>query len=200
MTSAFCFDLDGTVTAREVIPMIAAEVGYYEELHALTEATIKGIIPFESSFRLRCKILADVPVSRVREIVRTAPLFPMIAEFIRTRPDNCYIVTGNLDVWVEPLISTLGARFFSSIGLVEDDRLVRVGRVLDKGDAIAAIRASHDRVVAIGDGMGDVAMFEKADVRIAFGGVHAPIETLVQLSDIVCLSEIALCNVLTGLS
>ena len=55
-STAFCFDLDGVVTSQELLPLIAEELGYYEEIKALTDATIKGIIPFESSFRLRCRI------------------------------------------------------------------------------------------------------------------------------------------------
>ncbi len=53
--------------------------------------------------------------------------------------------------------------------------------------------------MAVGDGMGDVGMFEASDVRIAFGGVHEPIQTLVEVSDFVCFTENSLCNVLSTL-
>jgi phosphoserine phosphatase len=199
MTTGFCFDLDGTVTAREILPLLATEIGYHEEILALTDATIKGIIPFSSSFRLRCKILSDVPISRVHEIISTAPLFPKISDFIRRHQSQCYIVTGNLDVWVAPLISTLGVRAFTSRAETDGDQLRGVASILDKGTAIEALRGKHERIVAVGDGMGDVAMFEKADIRIAYGGVHKPVEALSQLSDLVCNSETALCNVLETL-
>jgi phosphoserine phosphatase len=199
MTTAFCFDLDGTVTSREILPMLAAEIGYFEEIRALTEATIKGVIPFDSSFRLRCKILADVPISRVHQIISGTPLFPRIAAFIRQHPDQCYIATGNLDVWVDPLIATLGVRSFTSRADFEGDQLKGVAAILDKGDAVKALRVGHDRIVAIGDGMGDVAMFEKADIRIAYDGLHQSVEALTQLSDMLCKSETALYNVLETL-
>jgi HAD superfamily phosphoserine phosphatase-like hydrolase len=200
MNDAFCFDLDGTVTAREILPMLAAEVGFYEEIRALTDATIKGIIPFDSSFRLRCKILADIPIPRVHAIIRSAPLFPKIVRFIDARRDRCYLVSGNLDVWIKPLIDELGVEAFTSAASVAGDRLLGVASVLDKGRAVEAVRSRHDRIVAIGDGMGDVAMFEKADVRIAFGGLHRPVEALLQMSDMLCLSETALVNVLETLA
>ena len=33
---------------------------------AVTEQTIQGEIPFERSFRLRCRLLRDIPISSVR--------------------------------------------------------------------------------------------------------------------------------------
>ena len=200
MSTAFCFDLDGTVTSREILPLIAAEIGLYEEMRALTDATIKGILPFESSFRLRCRILADVPISRVRSIIAETPQFANITAFIKARPQNCYVVTGNLDVWVEALIARLGVTAFTSRANFEGDRLISVEHVLNKGEAVEVVRQSHHRIVAIGDGMGDIPMFEQADVRIAFGGLHPPVEALVECADMVCLSEASLLRVLEGLA
>jgi phosphoserine phosphatase len=47
--------------------------------------------------------------------------------------------------------------------------------------------------------MNDVDMFANADVRISFGGVHEPVQTLVQMSDIVVYTESALCRTLRTL-
>jgi HAD superfamily phosphoserine phosphatase-like hydrolase len=200
MSTAFCFDLDGTLTARELLPVIAAETGLQAEIEALTLATITGILPFESSFRLRCRLLADVPVSRVRAIVADLPLFGRILDFIRARPDDCYVITGNLDVWVEDLLGRIGARAFSSSALVRNDRLAGVTGVLDKGAAVQVVRRNHSRIVAIGDGVGDLAMFENSDVRIAYAGLHAPVPTLVASADMVCMSETALIRTLEAMA
>lgn len=194
--TAFCFDFDGTLTRRELLPLIAAEVGLYEEIMALTQATIQGVLPFESSFKLRCKLLADVPVSRVQDIAARVPLFEGIAAFIRSRPEDCFIVTGNLDVWIEKAARKVCPNVFASRALIEQDRLIAPESVLDKSTAVAKIRESHDEIIAIGDGLGDVAMMEAADLAIAFGGLHSPVETLVQISDVVCPSEESLLNVL----
>lgn len=194
--TAFCFDFDGTLTRRELLPLIAAEVGLYEEIMALTQATIQGVLPFESSFKLRCKLLADVPVSRVQDIASRVPLFEGIAAFIRSRPEDCFIVTGNLDVWIEIAARKVCPNVFASRAIVEDDRLIAPESVLDKSTAVRKVRESHDEVIAIGDGLGDVAMMEAADLAIAFGGLHSPVETLVQISDVVCPSEESLLNVL----
>lgn len=199
-STAFCFDLDGVVTSQELLPLIAEELGYYEEMKALTDATIKGIVPFESSFRLRCRILSDVPISCVRQIASQVHLHRRIVSFLHAHPDNAFIITGNLDVWIADLLRELRVACHSSIGTADGDKLTGVKKVLNKGDAVQLLRQRFDRIVAVGDGMGDVNMFEKADVRIAFGAVHPPIESLVQLSDFLCFSEEALCQTLSTLS
>lgn len=196
MNTAFCFDLDGTVTRDEILPVLSREIGLFEEIAALTEATIKGVIPFRKSFLLRCRLLSDIPVSRVQDIVREIALHSEIAEFIRSNRDRCFIITGNLDVWVGGLVESLGCRCYSSTATVEGDRMVAVNHVLHKGDAVREMKAGFERVVAVGDGMGDVPMFEEATVRVAFGGTHQPIQTLIEFSDFVTYSERTLCRLL----
>ena len=199
MTTAFCFDLDGVITAHEILPILAVEVGFHEEMIALTDATINGVIPFERSFRLRCKILSDIPISRVRSIVSSVALHAKIVKFIQSHENQSFIITGNLDVWISDLVHQVGAKCFSSLGDSDADRLVGVKSVLNKGEVVDGLRDRFDRIVAVGDGMGDISMFERSDLRVAFGAVHNPVEGLIQLSDMLCFSEEALCQTLSTL-
>jgi len=199
MKRAFCFDLDGTLTKQEILPAIAKGIGLAAEISALTDATIKGVIPFESSFRLRCRLLSEVSVSTVRNIVDDIPLFEHLVEFIRVRSECCYVITGNLDIWVGGLLERIGVSAWTSRAEARDDRLHRVTHVLDKGQAAEAIRRSHNEIIAIGDGMGDLSMFANADLRIAFAGLHSPVVELVESADLICSSEKALLQVLEGL-
>jgi phosphoserine phosphatase len=200
MKNAFCFDLDGTITSREILPILAEEIGIHDEIQALTDATIKGLIHFDASFKLRCKLLSEIPISRVQDIINSVPLFPKIIEFINNNNSNSYIITGNLDVWTAQLFKNIGVKSFTSSARFVGDKLLGVDSVLNKGLAIDSLRSSHQRLIAIGDGMGDVAMFERADVRISFAGVHAPVQPLLEISDMLCASETALCNVLESLT
>ena len=195
----YCFDLDGTVTDAELLPLIAAETDLEDEITALTRATIDGTIPFDTSFRLRCRLLADVPVSKVRAIAATVPLNDDVVEFIRARPEDCTIATGNLDLWVEPILDHLGCRSFTSTALAVDDVLLGVDRTLYKADAIEVLREDDTLVVAVGDGMNDVPMFEAADVAVAFGGVHPPADAAIDAADFVAMNGAGLCQLLTSL-
>jgi HAD superfamily phosphoserine phosphatase-like hydrolase len=199
MTTAYCFDLDGTITRDEILPLLSREVGLFEEIGALTDATIKGVIPFRKSFLLRCRLLNEIPVSQVQKIIAGVRIYTHLERFIRDRRDRCFVVTGNLDAWVRPLVERLGCPFYCSTATVQGDRLLGVSHVLNKGEALQEIRPQFSKTVAIGDGMGDVPMFETADVRIAFGGTHDPIQTLLQLSNFVTFDEKALCRLLSTL-
>jgi len=198
--TAICFDLDGTVTRQEILPRLAIEAGLEEEIATLTSATIRGLIPFESSFKLRTRLLQDIPLEVVGAVIRRIPLHARIREFIRKHAERCFIVTGNLDVWVQPLVEELGCGFFSSVAAVRDGRLTGIAKILNKADAVQALRAQFDRVIAVGDGMNDAPMFEAADIGISFGGVHEPVETLIHLSDYVVYHEAGLCSLLDTLS
>ena len=163
--TAYCFDLDGTVTRDELLPVIASEVGLAEEIGFLTRLTIQGQIPFEMSFRLRCRLLSEIPVATVANIVDQVPLDEEIAGFIRNDPECCFIITGNLDVWIEKIAAKLGCGVFSSTAERRvDGRLGPLKNILRKSHAIRELRSKFDRLVCIGEGFNDVPMFEEADV------------------------------------
>lgn len=199
MRTAFGFDLDGTVTEEEILPRIAGALGLEREMEVLTDLTLKGSIAFEDSFRLRCHILMAVPLSEVRAIIEDVILSPPIAEFIRARSQQCFIITGSLDCWLQPLLDDLGCGSFSSKGVVEGDRLVGVEHVLVKSEAVRQLRNHYDRVVVIGESVNDIPMFEAADAGVAYGGVHEPVENLIEVSDYVTYHPEALCRLLNTL-
>ena len=197
---AFCLDLDGTITREEILPLLARDLGLFEEMLALTEATIKGVIPFERSFKLRTMILNAIPLSRVQEIVGQVALSPLIVDFMQAHRENTFIVTGNLDVWLKSLVEKIGVRTFCSLADYKEVKLIGVREILNKGKAVEQLRAEgFEKIIAIGDGMGDVPMFEKSDYTIAYGGVHTPIKTLIELSNVVVFTEEALCRMLNTL-
>lgn len=196
--TCYAFDLDGTITQQEILPLIATELGLKNEMDLLTKLTLEGIIPFEDSFRLRCAVLRSVPVSTVRAIVASVTLDPSIERFITERKDRCVIVTGNLRCWVQSIADRLGCQLLASEARVSDDRIVEVASVLNKGRALSALR-SFPRKIAIGDSYNDVSMFEVADIGVAFGGTHVPVPALVNLSDYVVFEGEALCRLLSTL-
>jgi len=197
--TAYCFDLDGTITSQEILPLIARELGLREEIALLTDVTMRGLIPFESSFVLRVKLLASIPIPTVQAIVEGVRLQKRLLTFIHARRSDCYVITGNLDVWVDRLKESLGCRVFSSSADYHGDQLFGVKKILNKASVIEGLRSQYDRIVVVGDGMNDAPMFEKADIKIAYGGVHTPVETLIDLATFVTYDERGLCNILSTL-
>jgi phosphoserine phosphatase len=200
MKIAFCFDLDGTLTREELLPKIAHHVQLWEEIDLLTNLTMRGMIGFDKSFKLRVKLLSTIPISEVKKTVSKVKIYDKLQDFIRRNNKNCFIVTGNLDVWVNDFIDKeFSCGYFSSIALHKENQLVGISKIIEKKDAIDHLREKFDLIVTIGDGMNDCSMFEKADIGIAFGGVHKPVDSLVKLSKYVCCGEEGLVKLLNSL-
>lgn len=198
--TAFCFDLDGTITRLEVLPVIAAELGLAEEIGFLTELTIRGQIPFEMSFRLRCRLLAEIEVETVARVVENVPLEESIVSFVREHRECCYVVTGNLDVWISRLAAKLGCGVYSSTADVRPNgRLGTLKNILRKGSAVRDLRSQYDRVVCVGEGFNDLPMFEEADIGIAYGGVHRPAREVIDNANYIISEGDSLCRLLNTL-
>ena len=104
----FLFDLDSTITKKEILPTISEKIGKLDEMRKMTEATMRGEIPFKTSFLNRVDILKSVKVSEVQKIVSNIPLNDEIAKFIKDNKERCYVVTGNLDIWICDLMKKIG--------------------------------------------------------------------------------------------
>ena len=167
----FLFDLDSTITRQEILPTIAEEFGVFEEMRALTERTMRGELPFKQSFLHRVELLKGIPVSEVRELTGNMKLNRYLMEFMKRYQNRCYIVTGNLDVWIENLVKKLGMEksTFCSKALVENDYIQDVLSVVDKN---AVINQMVLPFVAVGDGNNDAEMIEAAEIGIGYGGVR----------------------------
>lgn len=178
----FLFDMDSTITRKEVLPEIAQKINRLDEMRRLTEATMRGEIPFQTSFLQRVKILSDIPVHEVNKIVSEIPLNTAIVDFIRQNSDRCYVVTGNLDVWISGLMKKIGMEnhCYCSKADVVDDHIARIVSVADKE---LIVRQFVQQMVAVGDGDNDSGMARMADIAIGFGGVREIAPSLIRNID-----------------
>lgn len=200
MSTAFAFDFDGTVTKQELLPAIANSLGLTEEIKILTDLTIQGVLPFETSFRLRFAILKSVNISEVQEAVSKIELDQDIVKFINNNRNKCFIVTGNIPEWISPLTSQLKCKIISSTALVHNNQPVTLSSIINKGTPILSLRKYFQRIVAVGEGANDIPMFDAADIGIAYGGIHKPSDSLTKISDYIVFKSEALCRLLNTLS
>lgn len=199
--SFYCFGFDGIVSSEAVLPMLAKEVGITDEMETLIDITIKGLMPFSKTFKLICKLLSTMPCARLQETMDKISIVPSIAEFIQEHRDRCVIITGHLDVYMQPIVEKLPCRFFTSKSRIESAQLLGLETLLDKGDILRMLRdrEGHRHLVAIGNGVNDVPMFEAADLSICYFGVTRANEILYPFSNYVVFKDSSLCNLLKTL-
>lgn len=178
----FLFDLDSTVTKKEILPMIAERIEKQEEMNRLTESAMLGEIPYKTSFLNRVDILKDINVSVVNKLVEEIPLNEHIAQFITENRERCFIVTGNLDVWISGLMKKLDIEnhVCCSEARVVDNKIAGVINVIDK-EIVA--RQFNRPFVVIGDGDNDSGMAKQADIAIGFGGIRKIAPSLIRNID-----------------
>lgn len=190
----FLFDLDGTVTAKETLPIISEHFGCSDKISELTTKTVQGNVPFIESFIRRVNILGQYSVKETNELLTEVPLYPGVADFIRKHSEDCIIVTGNLTCWCEGLFKKIGCQCYGSEAQVEGDRVVKLKTILRKEQIVDQYKALGETVVFIGDGNNDLEAMRHANISIAAGLTHNPAQSLMSICDYVIYNEDALCR------
>lgn len=195
----FIFDLDGTVTKQETLPIISKYFGIEAEIDKLTEETVKGNIPFIESFIRRVYILGQLPINEVSDLLETVDIYRKVGSFILQHKENCIIATGNLECWVDKLAKKVGCCCYCSDGIIEDNKVVKLTRILRKENLVERFKSEGEKVVFIGDGNNDVEAMRLADISIASGLTHMPAKGVLSIADYLVFSEEALCRQLNQL-
>lgn len=190
----FLFDLDGTVTSQETLPVIAKYFNCQEEISELTKRTVAGNVPFVESFIRRVNILGHYSVKETNDLLAKVPLYSEIAKFITEHKNDCVIVTGNLTCWCEGLFKKIGCQCYGSEAECEGDKVVKLKTILRKEAIVDQYKALGETVVFIGDGNNDLEAIRHANISIAVGLTHSPAQSLLSVCDYVIFNEKALCR------
>jgi phosphoserine phosphatase len=157
----------------------------------------------ETSLRRRVDLLRDVAIESVTETVAEVPLFNHLSDLVRELRSRAWIVTANLDVWIEPFVRSRfpDARLLCSRAVTANGRAIAISTYLNKAAAISAMRREHprSRVVAVGEGANDVPMLRAADAAVTFFAVHTPAPSAIECADFFVKTEARLCQLLRRL-
>lgn len=193
------FDLDGTLTYDETLPLIAKHFCIEEEILKLTKHTIQGNIPFVESFIKRVHMLKDLSVTEISDLLCEVQVHQKVQDFIREQSGNCAIATGNLDCWIGGLIKKFNCEQFSSNAEVKNDKVYKISKILRKEVVVEYYQKKGYKVVFVGDGNNDQEAMRIADISIASGLTHYPAKSILEIADYSVFSEEALCRLLKQL-
>ena len=195
----FIFDLDGTITKEETLPVIAKYFSIEEEVEELTKQTVMGHVPFVESFIQRVSSLGKLPIDEIDALLEDVELHESIVEFIQKNRARSAIATGNLSCWVAKLIARIDCEAYCSEGEEENNKVVKVTTIIKKEKVVERYRAEGHRVVFIGDGNNDVEAMRIADIAIASGLTHPPTASVISVADHFVQNEAELCRKLNEL-
>lgn len=179
---ALLADMDSTIIPIECIDEVAEKAGAGEAVRAITEAAMRGELPFAESLRRRLGLCRGLPAAALEDIWRYRitinPGAKLLVHTLYSLGAITVLLSGGYRYFVERVAIQLGFTRWRSNDLeIEDGMLTGrpVPPVLDRSDKAAYLSALCDEigckpndVVAVGDGANDLDMIREAGVGIAW--------------------------------
>ena len=177
----FAFDMDSTLIEAEVIDELAKlhEVG--DQVSAITASAMRGELDFKQSFTRRVALLAGLPESRMKDVLKSVPLAAGAERLIQTVGSLGYktaVLSGGFTFFGKYLQQRLGLDYLYANELETANGVVTgrvIGEIVDgkkKAELLKMLaekeNISLDQVVAVGDGANDLPMLNLAGMGIAF--------------------------------
>lgn len=178
----FIADMDSTLITIECIDEIAALLGLKAEMAAITEATMRGELDFESSLKKRVAMLKGIHRTQLEPLLHKLPYTSGVKNLIKTLKEAGYytaVVSGGFTLFTEQVKTELGLDAHQANTLLFDEAGYLTGEVQEpilgreaKLEALLhyckRLGCSQEEAVAVGDGANDLAMLKAAGLGVAF--------------------------------
>lgn len=192
----YLFDLDSTITKEELLARIGTLNGTSELLRKTTTEAMLSNGSFSKSFIERIDLLSEIPLEEAQSIVETVPILEDLMNWIQSNNQCVYLVTGNLDIWLQKFLKKYKLKAFTSKAILKDGK-VCVTEILDKVQVLGNFATNE--VVYVGDGSNDVEIMRNSDIGILTEIVHKAPTSLWDVADFAVKDEDALCKLLSRL-
>ena len=175
------FDMDSTLIQCEVIDELARAAGAGDQVAAITEAAMRGEIPFNESFERRLATLAGLDASVLAEIADALPITEGAERLISNLKRLGYrvgILSGGFDYFANHLKQRFGLDCVSAneLDIVDGKLTGRVKGEIVNGEKKAELLRTMAselgidmrQTIAVGDGANDLPMLSIAGLGVAF--------------------------------
>lgn len=179
-------DVDSTLIQQEVIELLAAYAGKFEEVAAVTEAAMRGELDFTQSLHARVAVLAGLPADVVDSVRQEVKLSEGAAELVaafKAAGHVVAVVSGGFNQILQPIADELGLDYWQANELEIVDGVLTgkvLGAVVDRAakekylrEWAAAEGIALEHTVAVGDGANDLDMLGAAGIGVAFNAKPA---------------------------
>ena len=175
------FDFDSTLMDGETIDFFAEELGFKDEVMAITERAMAGELDFYASLVKRVALLKGLAYEKVETICQKLPMMNGASEVVEGLKQQGYTVvcfSGGFRDATKPACEALGISADFSNFLHKENNILTgaVGGEMmyseAKGDMIVRLQnllgVSRENTLVVGDGANDLSMFAHANTRVAF--------------------------------
>ncbi len=174
-------DMDSTMITIETLDMLAALLGYADEVARITDRAMNGEIRFRDALRSRLALLEGEDASGIDEVNAAVDYTPGGRALVQTMKANgayCALVSGGFTFTAEMVRDELGfdeARANRLIvengrlaGRAEEPILGREAKLETLRELCTRHRVTTAEAVAVGDGANDLDMIAAAGMGVAF--------------------------------